>query len=269
MSCLRVAVVQQQGNPGKPDENRDKAVAFARTALERGADLVLFHEELTLGYTPDLRQLAEPVDGPTTQAFQALLRGREARIVYGLTEREGEACYIAAPVVAAAGVVANYRKTHLWWRAEGLRHEPTYYRPGDRLVSFEIQGHRCGIMICYDGDFPEMTRAYAEMGCGILLWMNNRGSRGHEEVRDLAQRNSMVIAASCCCGPNEQGDLCRGGSNITDADGRLLAELWDEEGLIAAEVDPARALALRAGNPWYRGRRPELYYREPTQTGSA
>jgi predicted amidohydrolase len=22
-------------------------------------------------------------------------------------------------------------------------------------------------MICYDGDFPEMTRAYANMGCAI------------------------------------------------------------------------------------------------------
>ncbi len=63
----------------------------------------------------------------------------------------------------------------------------------------------------------------------------------------------MIIAASCCCGPNEKGDRCRGGSNITDADGRLLAELWDEEGVILADVDPPQALALRAGNPtWQR-----------------
>lgn len=126
MSFLRVAVVQQQGNPGKPDENRDKAVAFARTALERGADLVLFHEELTLGYTPD------------------------------------------------------------------------------------------------SGNSPSR-------------WT------------DPPPRPSRLCSAAAR---------------------RLLAELWDEEGVIAAEVDSARALALRAGNPWYRGRRPELYYRKPTQTGS-
>ncbi len=70
----------------------------------------------------------------------------------------------------------------------------------------------------------------------------------------------MIIAASCCCGPNEEGDPCRGGSNITDADGSLIAEIWDEEGVIIADVAPARALELRLNNPRYRGQRPELYY---------
>lgn len=257
---LRIAVVQQDGNPGKPDENRTKALGFAAQALARGADVVLYHEELLVGYSPDLALLAEPVDGPTTLAFQQVLLGRDTLIIYGLTEREGETCFISAPVVSARGVLANYRKTHLWWRAEGLRHEPTYYRPGDRLVTFEVRGYRAGIMICYDGDFPEMTRAYANLGCSVLFWLNNRGSRGHEEVKDLAARNSMIIAASCCCGLNELGEVCRGGSNITAADGTLLAEIWDQEGVIVADVEPTAALALRAENPWYRGQRPELYY---------
>lgn len=263
----RIAVVQQNGNPGKPDENRNKAVEFARQSLDQGADVVLFHEELLVGYCPGLRSLAEPLHGPTAQAFQRVLHGRDALIIYGLTEKDGDSCFVSAPVVSANGVLANYRKTHLWWKAEGLRHEPTYYRPGDRLVTFEVRGHRCGIMICYDGDFPEMTRAYANRGCAVLFWLNNRVSRGHAEVKDLAYRNSMIIATSCCCGPDENGEMCRGGSNITDADGRLLAEVWDQEGVIVADVQPAKALELRAGNPWYRGQRADLYYREQTDAG--
>ncbi len=258
-TSLRIAVVQQNGNPGKPDENRSKALDFATRALARDADVVLFHEELLVGYSPNLHQLAEPVDGPTTQAFQDLLAGKASLIIYGLTEREGDTCYISAPIVSANGVLANYRKTHLWWKAEGLRHEPAYYQPGDRLVTFDLKGYKCGIMICYDGDFPEMTRSYANLGCTVLFWMNNRGSRGHAEVKDLASRNSMIIAASCCCGRDERGRACRGASNVTDADGKLLAEIWDEEGIILADVSPARALDMRAENPWYRGRRPELY----------
>jgi predicted amidohydrolase len=257
---LRIAVVQQEGNPGKPEENRDKALRYAGRALEQGAEIVLFHEELLLGYTPDVRKLAEPLEGKTARAFRELLTGRDALVVFGLTERDGESFHITAPVVSAGGVIAHYRKTHLWWDAKGLRHEPTFYEPGERLVTFSFRGHTVGIMICYDGDFPEMTRAYANLGCSIVLWLNNRGSRGYEEVKDLASRNSMVIAASCCCGPDESGQLCRGGSNVTDADGRLLAEIWDREGIIMADVNPARALALRERNPWYRGQRPELYY---------
>lgn len=261
---LRIAAVQQNGNPGKPEENREKALGFAARALDQGADIVLFHEELLIGYSPNLRELAEPLDGVTTRAFQGLLRGREALIIYGLTEKDGDRCFVSAPVVSASGVLTNYRKTHLWWNAEGLRHEPTHYHPGDCLATFDAKGCRCGIMICYDGDFPEMTRSYALLGCSVVFWMNNRESRGHEEVKDLARRNSMIIAASCCCGRDEAGIVCPGGSNITDATGDLLAELWDREGIILADVDPGKALALRAKNPLYRGLRPELYcYRTP------
>jgi predicted amidohydrolase len=258
-SSIRIAVVQQNGNPGKPEENRNKALRFASQALDQGADVILFHEELLVGYSRNLRELAEPVDGATTQAFQNLLHGRNALIIYGLTERDGDKYFISAPVVSADGVLANYRKTHLWWKEEGLRHEPTYYLPGDRLVTFNIKGHRCGIMICYDGDFPEMTRSYANLGCSVLFWMNNRGSRGHAEVKDLAYRNSMIIATSCCCGLDEADNACRGGSNITDATGELLSEIWDHEGTIIADVHPNRVPGLRSQNPWYRGQRPELY----------
>ena len=258
-NSLRIAVVQQNGNPGKPEENRDKALRFAKQALDQGAEVILFHEELLVGYVDNLRELAETVDGTTTRAFQGLLHGKQGLIIYGLTERDGDKYYISAPVVSASGLLADYRKTHLWWKDEGLRHEPTYYLPGDRLVTFDIKGYKCGIMICYDGDFPEMTRSYANLGCSLVFWLNNRNSRGYAEVKDLAYRNSIIIATSCCCGLDETGSPCRGGSNITDATGDLLSEIWDREGLIFADVNPDKVPKMRAQNPWYRGQRPELY----------
>ena len=264
---MRIAVIQQDHNPGQPEQNRQKALQAARTALKAGADLILFHEELLLGYSDRVRKLAEPVDGLTSHSFQDVLRGSEALVVYGLTERKNNDLFISAPVVSAHGVLACYRKTHLWWNATGLRHEPTFYRPGNELVAFLFRGQRVGIMICYDGDFPEMTRSYANLGCSVVLWLNNRGSRGHAEVTDLSLRNSMIIAASCCCGTDEAGRLCRGGSNVTGADGELLGELWDREGMVLADVDPQQALERRSRNPWFIGRRPELYIGEiPTQS---
>jgi len=135
----------------------------------------------------------------------------------------------------------------------------TYYSAGDRLVTFDFRGYRCGLMICYDGDFPEMTRAYANRGCAVLFWLNHRGSRGYAEVKDLAMRNSMIMATCCCCGVDESGNVCRGGSNITDAKGKLQAEIWDREGIILKDVYPAEVPKLRAENPSYHGQRPELY----------
>ena len=256
---VRIAVVQQEVVPGQVEENRQKALHFAEEALLQEADIVLFPEEMLVGYVANLQDLAEPVTGPTTQAFQKLLEGTEALVLYGLTEREGDRCYIAATLVGADGVRANYRKTHLWWKATGLRHEPTFYGPGDRLVTFDVKGHRSGVMICYDGDFPEMTRSYANLGCGMLFWMNNRGSRGHEEVHRLASSNSMIMASACCCGRNEMGNPCRGGSNITDEQGKLLEEIWDAEGVIVADVFPERVANARDENPWFKGQRRDLY----------
>jgi predicted amidohydrolase len=247
---VRIAVIQQDGNPGQVN----------REALGRNADVILFHEELLIGYVENARELAEPVNGPTSQAFQELLKGTDALIIYGLTEKDRNDYYISAPIVSANGVIDNYRKTHLWWKAEGLRHEPTFYKPGDRLVTFDVKGHKSGIMICYDGDFPEMTRSYANLGCKMLFWMNNRGSRGHAEVKDLAYRNSMIIPTACCCGLNELGYRCEGGSNITGAKGELIKEIWNEEGIITSDVNPGEVPKIREENPWFTGLNPDVYH---------
>jgi len=258
---VRIAVVQQNSVPGEVEKNRAKALAFAGEALAHDADIILFHEEVLVGYVDNLKDLAEEVNGPTNRAFRSLLSTSEALILWGLTERKGNSYYITASLVGANGVVANYRKTHLWWKAEGLRHEPTFYKPGNELVTFTVKGYKSGVMICYDGDFPEMTRCYANLDCTMLFWLNNRGERGHGEVVKLAETNSMIMAVSCVCGENELGYKCRGGSNITDHDGGLLSEIWDTEGIIYADVYPGAVKDARSNNPWYVGRRSDLYSR--------
>lgn len=257
---MRIAVVQQEHNPGRVEENRRKALGFAGQALDMGADIVLFHEELLIGYHPDAASLAESLYGKTTLAFQTLLSGCDAAIVYGLTERDGDRLYISAPVVREEGICANYRKTHLWWNAQGIRDETALITPGDSLVTFRHAGAKIGLMICYDGDFPEMFRAYARMGCDAVLWLNNRGSRGHlDGPVDAARRNSLIVASACCCGIDEAGNRCPGLSNIVDSDGMLFAEKDGCEGIICADVDVEKARRLRKENPWFRGLRPELY----------
>lgn len=256
---IRIAVVQQESIPGSVGPNREKALDFAQEALHNHADIILFHEALVTGYVQNVRDLAEEINGPTTQAFRNVLNGTNSFVLYGLIERDGNDCYTAATLVGSGGVVANYRKTHLWWKEKGLRHEPAFFHPGNQLVTFDIKGWKCGVMICYDGDFPEMTRAYANRECVALFWLNNRGSRGKEEVAPLVRANSMIMAASCCCGRNDTEEIYRGGGNITNFDGSVLAEIWDKEGVIFADVDPAGVLSAREQNPWFHGQRPELY----------
>ena len=159
---VRIAIVQQDGGCDQPDVNRNKSLVLAEQALEHKPDIVLFHECLLLNQdAPNMPDLAEPVDGITTQAFRKVLQGTDSMIMYGLTERDGSKIYNSAVVVSAGGVVANYHKTHLFWKAGN---ESIAITPGERLVTFDLKGHKSGIQICYDGDFPEMFRSYANLG---------------------------------------------------------------------------------------------------------
>jgi len=246
---MRIAVVQQDHNPGQVEKKRAKAAGYARQALASGADLILFHEELLVGCSRQGAVLSEPVDGPTTHAFLQLLQGTDAVLVYGLTKIDGPDRFISAPVLSRTGLIANYRKTHLWWNSTGLRQETAFYKPGNQLVYFELRGSKIGVMICYDSDFPEMARTYAKRVCSILLLLNNHTSRGHQDrVSAQASDNSLIFAVSCCCGLDEKGTLGGGGSNITDDQGGLVTEIWDREGIIYADLDPSTALAHREKN---------------------
>ena len=69
----------------------------------------------------------------------------------------------------------------------------------------------------------------------------------------------MIMATSCCCGRNDTKDLSRGGSNIVNFDGSVLAEVWDNEGVIFADVNPSGVMSAREQNPLFHGQRPELY----------
>lgn len=261
---VRIAIVQQDGGCHDPETNRRRSLAFARQALEHTPDIVLFHESLLQHMdAPNFRDFAEAVDGPTTQAFREVLEGTATRIIYGLTELAGGKYYTAAVVVSAAGVVTTYRKTHLFWKGSG---EATHITPGERLVTFDLKGYKSGIMICYDGDFPEMFRSYANLDCALLFWINKRLSRGHEElwdgavIKQMARNNSIIVASCCPCSRNPHGaGFCGGGSNVTDARGELLSEMWGAEGIVYADVHPDEVAALRRENAWFVGQRQDLY----------
>ncbi len=257
---IRIAVVQQNANHGQVEANRKKALEFIEKALQQNADVILFHEELMVGYVENMHELAEPLEGKTTKAFQKALAGTDSIVIYGLTEKDGDDFYISAPIISEKGVVANYRKTHLWWSGKGLRDETAHFKAGNKLVTFKVKDTKCGVMICYDGDFPEVTRSYANLDCSVLFWMNNRGQRGHDEVKDLAYRNSMIISSACCCGVNEMGDTCRGGSNITGPKGELIDEIWDKEGMIISDVYPDQVSSIRENNPLFKGQHPDVYH---------
>ncbi len=55
-----------------------------------------------------------------------------------------------------------------------------YFSPGDHFVTFNINGVKCGLLICYDIRFPELYRQYRKSGADVIFqsFYNARQKKG-------------------------------------------------------------------------------------------
>lgn len=138
------------------------------------ADLLVLPELANSGYmyaSPDeLLLYTERADGsgPFLAALQRLAGRTGGAIVTGLAEYTEDGFYNSAVAVDARGVLAVYRKTHLFYREKDL------FLPGDTgFRVLEIAGARIGMMICFDWYFPESARTLALRGAQIIAHPSN------------------------------------------------------------------------------------------------
>jgi predicted amidohydrolase len=165
---VRLATVHHRPNGGKsPLDNCRQYEPLINEAARQKADLVVLGETLTyvnLGKTP--AEIAEPIPGPSTSYFGELARRHGLYIVAGLFERDGHLVYNSAVLLGPdGGIVGKYRKTSLP-RSE----VEAGVCPGHDYPVFDTRFGKVGIMICYDGFFPEVARELANRGAEVIAW---------------------------------------------------------------------------------------------------
>lgn len=271
ISCLQIAPLL-----GDLDGNLRASTKAVVGAVGDGADVVVLPELVTSGYLFRSRKQAESLavsmDHPV---FQYWARAADRAVVIGGFCELGVdgALYNSAAIVDRTGVRAVYRKTHLWDR------EKLIFAAGDGLppVIDTVHG-RIGVLICYDLEFPEMTRQSALAGADLLAVPTNwplvdrpTGEHPPEVVIAMAAArvNRMVVA---CCDRvgTELGQRWTGGSSIIDHQGWIVASAARTDP--GGEVDPApekvsadidlsvgRHKGLTANSDLFGDRRPELY----------
>ena len=165
---VRLATVHFRPRGGKTpmDQCRQFEPLIAEAARQK-ADLVVLGETLTYAFTGRaLHEAAEPVPGPSTEYFGELARRHNLYIVPGLVERDGHLIYNVAVLIGPDGTVAGkYRKVCLP-RSEveaGLA-------PGCDYPVFDTPLGRIGLMVCYDGFFPEVARELSNRGAEVIAW---------------------------------------------------------------------------------------------------
>lgn len=266
-----VAIAVAQFAPGDDrDANLREIARLAQLAAGRGARVVVFPEYSSY-FTPsageDWLAASEPVGGAFTTALADLAERLGVHLVAGMIERLGdEERRVANTVVAVApgdGVVARYRKLHLY-DAFGHR-ESEWVAPGEVAEPevFEAGGLRFGLQTCYDARFPEVTRRIVDAGADVVCmpaeWVRGPLKEAHWRTLTTARalENTVYVAAADHAPP-----VGAGNSMIVDPMGVEVATIGETTDVAVAWVSRERLDAVRRVNPALALRRFEVRVRE-------
>ena len=258
--ALRIALVQLRPTDGDKARNLAAAGEAVASAARAGAGLVVLPEYALAGFPAErMRELAEPLDGPSLKAFRELAARAGVCLVAGLPRLDAaDQVFDTTVVVAPDGeLMTVYDKTHLFDR------ERAVFTPGAALQPpFEYAGLRFGVLCCFDIEFPEPARTLALRGAQCLLVpsanMEPWGPSHRAFVRARALENHCFVAYANA-GGEASGYRFEGESRLVDPLGRALCDAGRAETVVWADIDPSVADEARAVGDYLAQRRPELY----------
>jgi N-carbamoylputrescine amidase len=267
---MRIALIQQHAADDR-DANLARAVDATRQAAADGAQLVAFAELAFTRFYPqypargDVRGLAEPVPGPTTETFAALARELGLVIVLNVFERDGDLTYDCSPVLDATGALAGRTRMVHITEYPGF-HEQQYYAPGNLGAPvFETAVGRLGVAICYDRHFPEYMRALALGGAELVIvpqaGLVDEWAPGffEAELTVPAFQNGYFVALCNRVGVEDQLTFA-GESFVCGPDGAVRARApRGEDAVLLADIDLCEVSASHGRRTLMRDRRPDLY----------
>lgn len=246
-SLVNVAAVQWDPKICQKNYNIEKSVSLIHEAAKKGAGLIVLPEMCNAGYVFESRseayQQAESIpSGHTCEAWINIAQKDSIFLVAGMIEKDGNCLYNTAVLIGPEGYIGKYRKLHEWDRAK------LYLEPGNLgLPVFTLPFGRLGMMICYDGWFPEVPRILTLKGADIICDATNWVVLATQSKKDYwalpAHRahaifNSVFVVCADRVG-HERGVEYAGNSVIIDIGGSFLAGPANPENeeIIQAEIN--------------------------------
>jgi predicted amidohydrolase len=210
----------------------EESLKRVEEAASRGAVLIVLPELCNTGYVFSSREeafsLAESVpDGDTVRVWSEAARRLGVYVAAGIAEREGTVLYNSAVLIGPNGYIGSFRKLHLW------DEEKLYFEAGNQgMPIYRTPIGRIGMLICFDGWFPELYRLAAMQGADILCVCTNWVPMKNQPENFPAMGNILAMSNAHCNGLNiicadrcgvERGIPFVGQSIIVGYTGWLLA----------------------------------------------
>lgn len=256
----KIAALQMVSGPDVA-ANLATARRLLEDAARQGAELAALPEYFCLMGLHDSDKLALAEDdgqGPIQAMLAAAARELGLWLIGGtlpIKSATGERVRNSTLVFSPTGErVARYDKIHLFAFDNGRESydEGRVLEAGSQPAAFDAGGLKVGLSVCYDLRFPELYRSYA--GSGLLAVpaaFTYTTGQAHWELllRARAVENQCYVVAPAQGGQHANGRRTWGHSMVVDPWGQVLAVLPEGEGVVTADVDPARLAQVRQQLP--------------------
>jgi predicted amidohydrolase/ribosomal protein S18 acetylase RimI-like enzyme len=208
---IRIGLVQWQMRLFPDIESFYEQVEFFVDAVSGyKSDFIMFPEFFNTpllqpyNHLPEMeamRMLAEKT-GEIVKKIQQYACSYNVNIISGsMPILEDNKLYNATYLCHRNGLTEEYRKIHI------TPNEQKYYGMvgGNKIGVFDTDCGKIGILICYDVEFPELSRIYADQGMQILFvpFLTDT-QNGYTRVRRCAQaraiENECYVAIAGCVG---------------------------------------------------------------------
>ena len=233
----------------------------AQTAAAQGADVLITPEMLIGGYNIGPDRVAAHADesAQTLDTLKSITKTHDIALVVGLPLPASPRPHNACLVIDNTGhEVARYHKTHLYGDVDRAQ-----FSAGTELSGvFELAGWKVGLAICYDVEFPELTRALALCGAEVILTptanMEPFDSIATRLVPARAEENGLFLAYCNYTGA-EAHFTYNGLSCVSGPVGQDLVRGAKTETMLYASLDRALLTAARQAQTHLHDRRADLY----------
>jgi NAD+ synthase (glutamine-hydrolysing) len=231
---MQIAVAQLNQVIGDLGGNAAAIRDAVGEAQRAGARLVVTPELSLPGYPPEDLLLRPAFIDACAREIKALAGAiRDIPVLVGFPERDAGRCYNALAVLRDGRVTQTYRKQCL--PNYTVFDEERYFEAGSAPCVIDVDGVRCGVIICEDVWFPEPVRQAKAAGAAIVVVAN--GSPYHtrqqalrrEHVAARARESGLPIVYVNRVGGQDEL-VFDGASFVTDAAGGVVQQLpaWHE-----------------------------------------
>lgn len=212
---MKIAVVQMSASIEAPLMNEEKIHQYILDAAEAEVHLICFPEMALIGYGFENLEERVKTQNATIQRLQVLAKTYHMTLLVGGIEYDEilDDYYIAQYVINDH--IETYRKIHIGQK------EGAYVASGESIKTFEVDGLKFGIMLCYDGHFPELCTIMAAQGAKLIF---NPSASPNKPSDRLRMWEKYLIARAYdnrqwLIGNNLRFNGKGGGMMVVDSDG--------------------------------------------------